>query len=117
MREFVCPGTKFDPSATFTRNTMKRRSFFRSTAVLTGASMGVASPRAKALVVDKSAADPAYTIRNHHLKQTIMGWCFNPMDTLVLARHCKEIGLAAMEGIDKKHYPEVKKLGLGISLV
>lgn len=46
-----------------------------------------------------------------------MGWCFKPMDMLVLARHCKDIGLAGMEGIDSKLYPEVKAMGLQISLV
>ena len=46
-----------------------------------------------------------------------MGWCFNPMPTLELAKHCKEIGLVAMEGIDSKHYPAVRELGLKISLV
>jgi hydroxypyruvate isomerase len=46
-----------------------------------------------------------------------MGWCFNPMDTLELARHAKAIGLTGIEGIDRKYYSEVKKLGLEISLV
>ncbi|HAL72280.1 MAG TPA: sugar phosphate isomerase [Verrucomicrobiales bacterium] len=46
-----------------------------------------------------------------------MGWCWKPMDTLVLAQHAKDIGLVGIEGIDKKYYPDVKKLGLGISLV
>ena len=34
-----------------------------------------------------------------------------------LAKHCKDIGLVAMEGIDAKHYPAVRELGLKISLV
>ena len=46
-----------------------------------------------------------------------MGWCFNPMPTIKLAKQCKEIGLVAMEGIDSKHYPAVQELGLKISLV
>ena len=46
-----------------------------------------------------------------------MGWTFNPMPTPELARHCKEIGLVAMEGIGPEHYPMVKELGLQISLV
>ena len=96
---------------------MKRRSFFSSTAALSATALGVAASRSQAMTIEKSAADPAYTIKNHHLKQTVMGWCFNPMDTLVLAKHSKDIGLVAMEGIDKKHYKDVKALGLGISLV
>ena len=46
-----------------------------------------------------------------------MGWTFNPMPTPELAKLCKEIGFAAMEGISRKHYPLVKKLGMDISLV
>jgi hydroxypyruvate isomerase len=39
------------------------------------------------------------------------------MDTLTLARHAKEIGLVGIEGIERKFYPDVKALGLEISLV
>ncbi|MBM3824573.1 MAG: TIM barrel protein [Verrucomicrobia bacterium] len=46
-----------------------------------------------------------------------MGWTFNPMPTPELAKLCKEIGFAAMEGIDRQHYPLVRELGMEISLV
>ena len=58
-----------------------------------------------------------FTIKNGKIRQSVMGWCFNPMPTMDLAKHCKEIGLVAMEGIDAKHYPAVRELGLKISLV
>ncbi len=58
-----------------------------------------------------------FRIKNNRIRQSIMGWCFNPMPTMELAKHCKEIGLVAMEGIDSKHYPAVRELGLKISLV
>ena len=96
---------------------MQRRSFIRSTAAITLGTLGLTASRAAAATVEKAAADPAYKIKNRHLKQTIMGWCFNPMNTLVLAKHCLDIGLIGMEGVDKKYYPEIKALGLGISLV
>ena len=98
-------------------NCMNRRSFFSSGAALTATSLGVATSSASALSIEKSGADPAYKIKNHHLKQTVMGWCFKPMDTVELAKHCKDIGLTGIEGIDKKYYPDMKALGLGISLV
>ena len=60
---------------------------------------------------------PSFTIQKQNIKQTLMGWCWKPMDTLVLAQHAKDIGLVGIEGIDRKYYPEVKKIGLGISLV
>jgi hydroxypyruvate isomerase len=57
-------------------------------------------------------------VENGRIRQSIMGWCFKEhMDTLTLAKHCKEIGLVAMEGIPHKDYPGVMELGLEISLV
>ena len=64
---------------------------------------------------DKSIDE--FKITNGRIKQSVMGWCFNPMPAVELAKHCKEIGLVAMEGINAKHYPAVKELGLEISLV
>jgi len=90
---------------------MKRRS------LLAAAASALALSRLDARNIAKAAADPAYKIKNHGIKHTLMGWCWKPMDTLELARHAKEIGLVGMEGIDSKLYPEVKKLGLDISLV
>ena len=66
---------------------------------------------------EKNGADKPFKIKNGRIKQSIMGWCFNPMPVPELAKHCKEIGLVAMEGIGVNHYPMIKKLGLEISLV
>jgi hydroxypyruvate isomerase len=63
------------------------------------------------------AVDPGFTVRHGRIRQSIMGWTFNPMPTPELARHCKAIGLVAMEGIGPEHYPLVRELGLDISLV
>lgn len=60
--------------------------------------------------------DPAFKIKNNRVKQSIMGWTFNPMPTEELARHCKALGMHAMEGVDAKHYPMIRELGLRISL-
>ena len=58
-----------------------------------------------------------YKIENGKIRQSVMGWCFNPMPPLELARHCKNIGLVAIEGIGQQHYDAVAQLGLEISLV
>jgi hydroxypyruvate isomerase len=63
------------------------------------------------------AADPAFRIRKGRIRQSIMGWTYAPMPALELARLCKEIGLVAMEGIEREDYPKVRELGLAISLV
>jgi len=93
---------------------VSRRRFVAASALL---SAGVLGGRAPAADTSRAAADPAYRVRNHGIRHTVMGWCFNPMDTLELARHAKAIGLEGIEGIDRKFYPDVKKLGLEISLV
>ncbi len=56
-------------------------------------------------------------IQHGKIRQSIMGWCFNPMPTMELARHCRAIGLVAIEGIPAKLYPEIQQLGLQISLI
>jgi hydroxypyruvate isomerase len=60
--------------------------------------------------------DPAFRIRNGRVKQSVMGWTFNPMPPEELARHCRDLGMHAMEGIDPKHYPYVRSLGLKIAI-
>ena len=58
-----------------------------------------------------------FKIRNGRIKQSIMGWCFKPMPAKTLAKHCKEIGLVAIEGISADDYSAVREIGLEISLV
>ncbi len=100
-----------------------RRQLFTKAALSTLATAAAGAPNlatpssAGSISIDKEAADPAYKLRNRGIKHTLMGWCWKPMDTLVLARHAKEIGLTGIEGIDRKFYPDVKSLGLEISLV
>ncbi len=91
---------------------MNRRSFFATAAASTAA---ITLP-ARADIA-KAGARGDYSIKGSGLKHTVMGWCFKPMDTLELAKHCKAIGLKGMEGIDKKYYPDVKAMGMDISLV
>ena len=80
--------------------------------VLTGAVAAGVLARSAAAQDD----DPSFKIRNNRVKQSIMGWTFNPMPTEELARHCKALGMHAMEGVDAKHYPMIRELGLKIAL-
>ena len=64
------------------------------------------------------AADEIKSVITHgKIKQSLMGWCFNPMPTEELAKKAKSLGLVAIEGIDAKNYPLCKELGLKIALV
>ncbi|TWU01085.1 TIM barrel protein [Stieleria varia] len=96
---------------------MKRREFLTAQAALVGGAALVGNRlAAHEPLVQSDGADAAKASANP-IRQSVMGWCFNPMDTLTLAKHCKAIGLEAMEGISPNHYDAVTKLGLKISLV
>ncbi len=55
--------------------------------------------------------------RKGRIRQSVMGWCFNPMPPVELATLGKRLGLVAIEGVSASAYPEIKKIGLEISLV
>jgi hydroxypyruvate isomerase len=67
--------------------------------------------------VPRDAVDAKFKITKGRIRQSVMGWCFKPMPAVELARHCRDIGLVAIEGISADDYPAVRKLGLEISLV
>src|SRR5258708_20193973 len=81
--------------------------------LLQGAAAVLAGPVAARAMADD---DPDFKIKNARIKQSIMGWTFNPMPTEELAKHCRDLGMHAMEGVDAKHYPMIKELGLKIAL-
>lgn len=96
---------------------MPSRRNFLSTAALLGTGMTCA-PGTVLAQLKRSATDPEFVVKNGRIHQSIMGWCFKDhFDAVELAHHCKEIGLVAMEGIPREAYPEVRKLGLEISLI
>lgn len=59
---------------------------------------------------------PDWKVTQGRIHQSIMAWTYNPMPMDELARHCKDIGLVAMEGLSPKFYPVMKDLGLKVSL-
>lgn len=79
----------------------------------TAASIALCAP-SQAPAADVPPGD--YRTSNNRIRQSIMGWTFNPMPTPELAKHCKAIGLVAMEGVGKEHYPVIKELGLEVAL-
>jgi hydroxypyruvate isomerase len=94
----------------FTRRDMLK------TAAGTIAAGAVATSGTMTLAADRPV-EPDYKIRHGRIRQSVMGWCFNPMPAPELARHCRDIGLVAIEGIGAEHYFAVRQLGLKISLV
>lgn len=88
-----------------------RRRFLGMTAAASGA-LWATQP--------STAAEPAAGqggVQHGRIRQSVMGWCFKPMPALELAKQCKSLGMAAMEGISAEHYPAVREMGLDIALV
>ena len=97
-----------------------RRHFFKNTAIAAsaGAIAGSAVSPSLFAQLKRKAINPDFVIKNRRIRQSIMGWTFKDhFSALELAGHCKALGFAAMEGIPRTAYPEVKKLGLEISLI
>lgn len=94
-------------------NTVTRRHFVGTTSFAGMAMLAFGNLNTRAATTE--AED--FKIQKGRIRQSIMGWTYDPMPARELARHCKEIGLVAMEGISREHYPFVKELGLEISLV
>ncbi len=95
---------------------LNRREWFRTGAAAAAAGTLMA-PHAMGQEVaagDEAPAGPAITRRR--IRQSVMGWCFKPMGSLELAKHCQQIGIEAIEGIPAADYPAVTKLGLKIAL-
>ena len=95
-------------------HTTDRRKFIKTSA---GIAAGTTLASNISAQVPKSTTPKNFKIQKGRIKQSVMGWCFKPMAIPDLAKACKSIGLVAMEGISREHYPTVKKLGMTISLV
>ena len=106
------PPIKLATDCSHSSSRLTRRAWLKAAAVVAGAAT-IARSRAGAAAL----VEPDFRVRHSRIRQSIMGWTYNPMPVPELARHCKTIGLVAMEGIDATHYTMIRELGLAISLV
>ena len=72
--------------------------------------IGLSLSHAAQAQLPRESADPAFRIKQGRIRQSVMGWCFNPMKPEVLAQHGKEIGLVAIEGIPREAYKAAKAI-------
>ena len=66
---------------------------------------------------ESDAPDDTYRISRRRIRQSVMGWCYNPMPTEQLIDACHRMGMPAIEGINAKFYPRVRELGMKIGIV
>jgi hydroxypyruvate isomerase len=104
----------FDPQIPIlsSDSSLSRRQLLKTGTIGTlGLLAGQACGKVKTASAPKSVADG-------RINQSVMGWCFKDLlDVPTLAKHSKEIGLVAMEGISADNYPMIKGMGMDISLV
>ena len=92
---------------------ISRRNIIKAAA---GTALATTAASAQAQLI-RDAATKEFKIKNKRIRQSIMGWTFNPMPTDELIATCVDIGLTGIEGISRQFYPPARKAGLEISLV
>jgi hydroxypyruvate isomerase len=99
---------------------LSRRSLIGATlggAALVAAGCTGDTARAPAKPTTTDNDDPTWRITKGRIKQSVVGWCFNPMETPVLAKAAAELGFKSVELVDPKHWPMLKELGLTCAIV
>lgn len=104
------------------RGVVSRRGVMASAAVASAALMTAPEALRSALASQTPLAEPPavpedFRVTKKRIRQSLMGWCFNPMPVSELIDHCAHVGIEAIEGIDPKFYPEATAKGLKIALV
>jgi hydroxypyruvate isomerase len=57
-------------------------------------------------------ASAEYKIKNDQIRQSIVAWCFKPLDVAGLIPIAKKIGYQSIELVPAKEWPKLKKAGL-----
>jgi hydroxypyruvate isomerase len=79
-----------------------------------GAAALAAAAGAAAPVAARAAkpTTPGRVVTKGRIHQTVLTWCFEPMDVETLARHAAAIGLVGLENVKPKDWPILKRYGL-----
>ena len=86
---------------------ISRRHFIKQ---VPSAAMGLGMAPSLMAQLAQSELQPDYVAQGP-VRHSVMGWCFNPMSPLELARHGKAMGLVAMEGVPASAYKDIRQLG------
>lgn len=58
------------------------------------------------------AADAKRGVTKGRIHQSVVHWCFKPMEVETLCRHASALGLKSVELVSPEHFPTLKKYGL-----
>ncbi len=95
---------------------LSRRGFLASVPLACAAAASRASGQETS--TPRSAIDVPpedWRIENGRIRQSVYGWCFNPMPTEKLIDACHRMGVPAMD-VGAAHYPKLKKLGMKVTM-
>ena len=82
-------------------------------ALLAGtASSGLAAAEPTGRATDARTATADYRIQNGRIRQSIVAWCFKPLDVAGLIPIAKQIGYQSIELVPAKDWPRLKEAGL-----
>ena len=105
-------------------NHPSRRELFKGAAAVCAAAAGWCAVDAAGAVPVGTAGSPLagappedYRASAGRIRHSVQSWCYNPMPPEKLIAAAARMGLSAMEGIDVRHYPAIRKAGMQISLV
>jgi len=99
------------------RRTLLSNSAYAAGVGIAGASLLASTMQTAIAQAPKDSVASDFKIQHRQIRQSVMGWCFNPMPISELIDHCAAIGIEAIEGIDPKFYPLAIEKGLKIALV
>ncbi len=97
-----------------TTETLSRRGFLAGSATACAALL--ARRTAHAQPPSRRVLPEDYRIQHGRIKQSVYGWCFNPMPVEQLIRACHRMGMPAMD-VGKEHYPLLRELGMQVTMV
>lgn len=98
----------------FAESQITRRTWLQCAA---GAGTMVAASQFSVAQLSRLSSMKDFRIRHGRIRQSVMGWCFLPMTAETLAKHARDIGIVAIEGVPHESLPAMRKMGLEISLV
>jgi hydroxypyruvate isomerase len=85
-------------------------------AVGTGVRPARAAEAGTTAAMNDDAPGTDYRIQRGRIRQSVMGWCYDvPTEKLIDA--CHRMGMPAMEGISREHYPRLRELGMHPAIV
>jgi len=99
-------------------NGVSRRGFMAGAAALcAGGGVALGAELTATTNTPPDVPPESYRIARGRIRQSVMGWCYDPIPTEDLIEACHRMGMPAMEGIDRKYYPRLRELGMTPGIV